>query len=434
MRRLVRIGILLLVLAGIAGHVIYWYLPRERPGAPEAGGLPARLLASGQYGACLWVPFPHQNLGKLAGSVDDGPEYVAAAARVAELPVPALPSFGPFALPPSREIAACSDLDGKRFFVVARVYPGLASVARMSGALADNPWLKGGEIREQRGRRDEVEERVLHVAWQDGFWTVRSGPEPELTTGASGTAESYPVSLGVFHLEEDVSDFPAGDYVLQRQGNDLAVTLAGGEAAPEAPVLPAGAGPEAPVVLAVAGPAWPDDSPKPLPSAAMALFDGKGGLNLGPIGELPGAAVFNPPGSRRWALPARGVTGFLAKNLPRGNAEGWNIVALDAVSLARAKAMAPAISSLVPPAGDGTNGTDEGGRLVLGLWVRPLPALRLVSQFRKGFEKVPLVDRQQIQSWRDWETLLRPLAPCDRVSLSATRSPSAFLLRLEDCG
>ena len=428
MKRFVRIGILLLVLAGIAGHVIYWYLPRERPGAPEAGGLPARLLASGQYGACLWIPYPHQNLGQLGGSIEDGREYVAAAARVADLPTPGLPSFGPFALPPSREIVACSDLDGRRFFVVARVYSGLATVARLSGQLADNPWLKGGEIRETRGRRNEVEEQVFHVAWQDGFWTVWSGPAPEIPAG--GPSQPYPASLGIFHLENDVSDLPAGDYVLQRQEADLAVTLLGGEAAPEAPVLPAAAGPEAPVLLAVAGPAWPDDSPKPLPSAALALFDVEGGLKLGPIGELPGAAVFNPPGSRRWALPARGVAGILAKNLPRGTAEGWNIVALDAASLARAEAMAPAISSLGPPAGDRNS---ENGRLVLGLWVRPLPALRLVSQFRKGFEKIPLVDRQQVQTWRDWETLLRPLAACDRVSLSAKSSPSAFLLRLEDC-
>lgn len=427
MRRLVRIGILLLVLGGLAGHVIYWYLPRERPGAPEAGGLPARLLGSGQYGACLWIPFPHQNLGKLAGSIQDGPEYVAAAARVAELPVPGLPSFGPFALPPSREITACSDLEGRRFFLAARVYPGLATVARLSGQLADNPWLSGGEIRETRGRRDEVEERVLHVEWRDGLWTVRSGPEPEIP--ASGESPSpYPESLGIFHLESDVSDLPAGDYFLQRQGQNLAVTLAGGEAAPESPVP---GGPEAPALLAVVGPSWPDDSPKPLSPAGMALFDVKGGLNLGPIGELPGVAVFNPPGSRRWAVPTRGLVGnILAKRLPRGNAEGWDIVALDAASLARAKVLAPAISSLVPPAGDGSSGD---GRLVMGLWLRPLPALRLVTQFRKGFEKVPLVDRQQVQRWKDWETLLRPLAACDRVSLSAKSAPSAFLLRLEDC-
>ena len=160
----------------------------------------------------------------------------------------------------------------------------------------------------------------------------------------------------------------------------------------------------------------------------MALFDTHGGLKLGPLGELPGAAVYNPPGGKRWALPGKGLAGLLARNLPRGNAAGWSIVALDAASLARAEALAPEIASLVPPAGEASN-----GRLVLGLWLRPRPALRLVAQLRKGFEKVPLVDRRQVQSWRDWETLLRPLAPCDRVSLAATRSPSSFLLRLHGC-
>lgn len=161
----------------------------------------------------------------------------------------------------------------------------------------------------------------------------------------------------------------------------------------------------------------------------MALFDVEGGLKLGPIGTLPGAAVFNPPGSRRWALPARGLAGILARNLPRGNSAGWDIVALDAASLARAEALAPEISALDPPAGDG-----PGSRLVLGLWLRPRDALRLVTTLRKGFEKVPLVERRQVQTWRDWETLLRPLAACERASLAATRSPSALLLRLQGCG
>lgn len=425
MRRLLRIALFLLVLLLIAGHIAYWYLPRERAGAPEPGGLPARLLASGEYGACLWIPFPHQNLGQLAGSVEDGPAYVAAAARVADVPVPDLPAFGPFAVPPSREIVACSDLDGERFFLVARVYPGLAAVARLSGRLADNPWLAGGEIRETRGRRDEVEERVLHVAWRDGFWTVWSGPEPALTAAGNAPPPFAP-NLGIFHLEKDVSDFPAGDYVLERKGNDLEVTLAGG-APPPGPQVAEGE--NAPVLLAVAGPAWPAESPRPVPPAAMALFDVKGGLNLGPLGELPGAAVFNPPEGKRWALPARGIAGLLAKNLPQGNSAGWSIVALDAASLARAEALASEISALVPPTGEGA-----GGRLVLGLWARPRPALRLVTQFRKGFERIPLIDRRQVQSWRDWETLLRPLAACDRVSLAAARSPAAFLLRLRGCG
>ncbi len=425
MRRLPKLGLILLLLLLIAGDLVYWYWPRERAGAPEPGSLPARLLASGEYGACLWVPFPHQNLGTLAGSVDDGPAYLAAAARVAKLPPPVLPSFGPFAVPPSREIVACSDLDGRRFFLVARVYPVLGAVARLAGRLAGNPWLEGGEVRETRGRRAEIEERLLRVAWRDGLWTVRSGPEPRLEGAAAGSPVSFPPSLGIFHLGRDVSDFPAGDYLLQRREGNLEVSLAGGGPAPEPPIA---AGADAPVLLAVAGPAWPADAARPLPPAAMALFDLQGELKLGPIGELPGVAVLNPPRSRRWALPSRGLAGLLAKNLPRGNAAGWNIVALDAASLARAEALAPEISALVPPAG---NGSDS--RLVLGLWLRPRPALDLVTRLRKGFEKVPLIDRQQVQAWRDWETLLGPIRGCDRVSLAATRSPSSFLLRLYGC-
>jgi hypothetical protein len=424
-KRLLRLALFLLLLLLAAGYVLVFYWPRERVGALEPGSLPARLLASGDYGACLWIPYPHQNLGALGGSIDDAPEYLAAAARVADLPAPVLPSFGPFAVPPSREIVACSDLDGERFFLVARVYPGLAAVARLAGRLADNPWLEGGEVREARGRRTEVEERLLRVAWRDGLWTVWSGPEPSLQRPEEGSPVSFPPNLGILHLERDVSDFPAGDYVLQRKEGDLAVTLAGGGPAPEPPIA---AGGDAPVLLAIAGPAWPADSPRPLRPAALALFDVEGGLRLGPIGALPGVAVLNAPGSRRWGLPARGLAGILARNLPRGNSAGWDIVALDAASLERAAALAPEVSALVPPAGDG-----DGGRLVLGLWLRPRPALDLVTRLRKGFEKVPLFERRQVAAWRDWETLLRPLAPCGRVSLAATRSPSAFLLRLDGC-
>ncbi len=429
MKRLLRLALALLLLLLIAGDLFYWYWPRERAGAPEPGSLPARLLASGEYGACLWVPFPHQNLGALAGSIEDGPAYLAAAARVAELPPPVMPSFGPFAVPPSREIVACSDLDGERFFLVARVYPVLGAVARLAGRMADNPWLKGGEVRETRGRRAEVQERVLHIAWSDGLWTVRSGAVPNLQGTA---AASFPPSLGIFHLKQDVSDFPVGDYLLQRREGNLEVTLAGAGPVPEPPIA---AGADAPVLLAAAGPAWPAAAPRPLPPAAMALFDHEGGLELGPIGKLPGVAVFNPPQSRRWALPARGLAGILAKNLPRGQAAGWNIVALDAASLERAKALAPEISALVPPAGDGAGGADGAdSHLVLGLWLRPRPALDLVIRLRRGFEKVPLVDRQQVQAWRDWETLLGPLRRCERASVVATRSPASFLLRLQGCG
>jgi hypothetical protein len=432
MRRLLRLAIPLLLVVVIAGHFFYWYWPRERASAPA--GMPARLLASGEYGACLWVPYPHQNLGKLEGAIADGPAYLAAAAQVADLPAPVMRSFGPFAVPPSSEIVACSDLDGDRFLLVARVYPALAAVAKLAGRLADNPWLKGGEVREERGKRSEVQERVLHVDWRDGYWTVRSGAEPAASAmgaAAAATVPDYPASLGIFHLGEEVSDFPAGDYVLQRQGRDLDVTLAGSAPVPPPPAFVERAG--APALLAVAGPAWPADAERPLPPAAMVLFDVKGGgLHLGPLGDVPGIAVLNPPGEKRWAVPARGLAGLLAQNLPRGNASGWSIVAVDDASLASAKALAPQINLLVPPAG-AIPGQPASGQLILGLWVKPRPALRLVSQFRKGLEKFPLADRRQVERWRNWETLLSPLAACEQASVTATRSPSAFLLRLREC-
>jgi hypothetical protein len=425
MRRLLRLAIPLLLVLLIAGYFLYSYWPRERPGAPS--GLPARLLASGEYGACLWIPYPHQNLGKLEGSIDDPSFYLAAAARVADLPAPVLRSFGPFAVPPSSEIVACSDLDGERFLLVARVYPGLAAVARLAGHLADNPWLRGGDVKETHGEADEVEEKVLHVAWRDGYWTVRSGAEPAAPSPAStATAPNFPASLAIFHLGEEVSSLPAGDYVLQRQGEDLDVTLLGAPAPPAPPAFVQTA--DAPALLVVAGADWPADAERPLPPAAMMLFDSHGGLSLRPLGELPGLAVLNPTGEKRWGLPAKGLGGLLAQNLPNGNAAGWSLVALDDASLARAEALAPQISTLVPPAGDGP------GALILGLWLRPQPALRRVSQFRKGLEKFPLSDPRQVAKWRDWETLLSPLGACQQASAMATRSPSAFLLRLHGCG
>ena len=425
MRRLLRLAIPLILLLLVAGYASYAYWPRERAAAPS--GLPARLLASGEYGACLWVPFPHQNLGKLAGAIDDPASYLAAAARVADLPVPVMRSFGPFAVPPSSEIVACSDLDGERFLLVARVYPGLAAVARLAGRLADNPWLRGGDVKETHGGSEGPEERVLHVAWRDGYWTVRLGGEPALPAASAGNgAPGYPSSLAIFHLGEDVSDLPAGDYVFQRQGEDLDATLLGGAAPPPPPAFTQG--PDAPALLAVAGADWPADSEKPLPPAAMMLFDTDGGLSLGPLGRVPGLAILNPEGEKRWGLPAKGLGGLLAQNLPNGNVAGWSVVALDDESLARAEALAPQISTLVPPAGDGSDG------MILGLWLRPEPALRRVSQFRKGLEKFPLAERRQIERWRDWETLLSPLGSCERASAVAARSPSTFLLRLHACG
>ena len=432
-------GLILALLAAVllAGHIFYWYMPRARAAAPEPGSLPARLLAAGAagaYDACFWVPYPHQNLGILRSRLEDGAAWLAAVARVAGLPPPVLPGFGPFAVPPSSEIAACSDLSGDRFFLVARVYPALSAVARLSGKMADNPWLAGGEVREPRGG-DNPEERLIEVAWREGMWTVSSGGgEPELSAAAGAPSRPFPASFGLFRLFKDVSELPTGDYLLRREGDDLEVTLDRPDAV-AAPELPSDL---TPVLLAVAGPSWPPAETKPLPPAAFAIFDiGEGGETpgetpgraaFGPLGALPGIAVFHPPGGRRWEVPTQGLAGLLTGGLPKGNAAGWQIVAVDAASLARAEELAPRLSALAPP-----DGTADKGRLVLGLWVRPAPAVRLVSRVRKLFEKIPVVESRQVQRWKDWETLLKPLAPCERIALAATQAPPSFRLRFHGC-
>lgn len=437
MRRFRNLLLLLLLVALAAGHYFYWYAPRERAAAPEAGGLPARLLGSGAYDACFWAPYPHQNLAQLQGAIDNGAAWVAAVARVADVPAPVVPAFGPFTVPPASELAGCSDLDGDRFLIVTKVYPSLAAVARLSGRLAENPWLAGGEVTNVRNDGPEPVQRVLTIAWREGYWTVSAGGElPDLTARDTPSVVSFPASLAVFRLLRGPSEFPTGNYRLQREGEDLVLALdRDGSPEPPRPDLPRRV---RPVLLAVAGPSWPAAEPKPLPPAAFALFDlgeESRSARISSLGSLPGAAVFNAPGEQRWGLPTQGIAGLVTKGLPKANVGGWRIVAVDETSLGQARLMAPRLTALTSPDGEEAGGRlGEGGRLILGLWAQPRPAVKIVSEIRKVLEGIPLVAQSQVRKWKDWETLLRPLAVCQGLELTATQSPPSFRLVLQRCG
>jgi hypothetical protein len=434
-----KLALALVLVALVLAHVGYWYWPRERSSALDPQSLAGRAFRTGGYDACVWIPYPHQNLGAFTGSLPDGRAFLEAAARLGGARAPRFPGFGPFAVPPAHEVTVCADQRGGRLFLAARVYPALRIVARLAGKLAGNPWLSGGEVRQPSGDPAARQERAFRVAWEDGVWTVRSGAAPDGTSApvaiaeAAGTSSApTPVaeaagtsspSLGLARLQRDLPPLPAGEYRLARAGANLELALAGGATPPDPPPALERA---APVFLAIGGPDWPDGAERPLPPAAFVLYDVAGGLQLGPLGSMPGAALFHPPDRPRWKLPTGGLGKLLTDNLPQGSAAGWDLLAFDDGSLARAKDLAPVLSGFVPP-----DGGEATGGLTLGLWIRPRPALALVRQIRRGLEKVPLVAEDEIDPWRDAEVLLDAFEGYQRISLVATRAPAGFRLRLE---
>jgi hypothetical protein len=443
--RVLSLGLLLAVLAG--AHFAYWYWPRERAEAPDPAGAAFRLLSAGEYDVCLWVPYPHQNLGALAAGIGDFPRVLGAIARLAGSSTPEeMRTFGPFLVPPARELVACSDLAGGRLRIAARVYPGLALIAKLAGRLADNAWLAGGEV----GR--------LNVEWREGLWIVSGEAKAAAGRGAAKLGEGQqpaaadgaaprmlPAGLAVLHLARTLPDLPAGTFLLRRAGADLDLDLVApdpmgggaGTAVTEQAALPdLGPGPR-PALLVATRPAGAGGAAGQAP-AALALFAGaaaawSGGASRDLRAELPGIALYHPVGApARWGMPGGALGRLLNDSLPRQDAAGWSLLALDEASLRQAVSLAPRLAALMPP--DATTAPPPGA-LTLGLWLEPRPALDVVSRMRRFLDSFPFAPLQQVRRWHDWETVLQPLASCRRAALAASAAaPPAFHLRLESCG
>lgn len=401
---------LLLLLLLLAGHVVYWYGSRERAVAWSPESPPARLLAAGAYDLCLWLPYPHQQLGALTAAIGesgDVPAYLAAAARLSGDDTPEMPRFGPFLVPPASAVTLCADRQGGRFEAAAEVYPVLSWIAKAAGRVAGNPYLSGGAIPDAR--------RPRQVEWQGRLWRVSSGPPVALPDRAPAGA----ASLAVLRVRQGWPEIPPGDYQLRRQSEALEVVLAGAPPPPAADFPPAGVSdPEGPVLFAAVG------ADAGGPPAGLALFPLDSGGSL----HLPGAAVFHPPGARRWTLPGGQLADWLSaaaggRSRP---VAGWEISALNGESERRANLLAPRLARLVSPQG-------QGG-LALALWVDPAPALELVQRTRGMLEALPLLPERQVQRWHDLETVLAPLSRCQRITLAAGRVPASFQLRLVGCG
>ncbi len=232
---------------------------------------------------------------------------------------------------------------------------------------------------------------------------------------SEGWAPEAPV-LGAFHLARPAESFPAGIYRLGHRADAIDLTLEGSRFPDKPPFDPASLS-DRPILLVVAG------EEGPAPAAALAFYEGKGSLGL------PSGVLFHPPKRARWDLPGGGIGGLLADRLPHGENAGWEMVALDDKSLERGEALAPAISRVASPEGEDR----PGARVRMAVWLAPEPALVVVARMRAGLEKFPLALPRDVQPWRDWETVLTPVARCQRAALWSAAEPEAFRVRLSGC-
>lgn len=372
-----------LMLAALAAHVVYWYQARARLGTPSPDGLATRLLLSQEFEVSLWVPYPHQNLAHLQNQTGTGSRALAAMARIAGLPQPDLPAFGSMGVPPASEIALATSDDGDRFALCARVYPAFAAFAKLSGQLAGNPWLSGGEIYRD-GQR-------IEVRWIDSWWVVASPGFDTLDKPDPSVLEGLEPSLAVLQVRESPEPLPAGRYLLRNfDGAHELVT----ERPPEgpspfdAPQLSA---------LEVFLLALEADAADP---QALAFF----ATPASQLPELPRAAAIGRTrgGAERWELPGESLLELSGRKPRQQTVEPWEVTALDSVSLEAGLRAVPAIEALTAggPAGD----------LTWGLWFDLEAGLAEVSRLVRMLSEVPLVPESQLQRWRDIETVLESLS------------------------
>jgi len=366
----------LLILLG-AGHVAYWYVPREHAATLAAENEVGAVLAHDDLPLRVWFAYPHQNLAFVAGS-EGGERWREGLAEMLGVPTVELPAFGPFALPPANEMAVATDFSGDRMVAAARVYPGVALFARAAGMLADNPWLSGGEV-VQAGRRFEV-------TWEGRTWIVRSQgerwPEPErAATGADP-------ALARFGFGRPVGPMPAGAYKIRRNGEHLDLMSDG---------------------LA------PRDVRRP-EAGVLLLADHRDGLRgmavLGPgegsLRGVPSAISFALSPAKPAELPFERLYDLLGIDRQAVSDGNWEVVASDEAALERGLQLQRTVSRSPPNPGD----------LVV---TADLDVVRAATdELEAQLEGVPLRGLKELRQWRGAAMILSELGAYDAWSLEMT--------------
>ena len=387
MRRVRNGGLLVLLILLGAGHIAYWYWPREHSGTPGRDSFAAGLLADDDLPLRVWVAHPHQNLAFLTNS-GSGENWRQGLAQLAGLPPIELPGFGPFDLPPASELAVATDEAGKRLRVAARIYPVISWIARAAGRVAGNPWLAGGEV-DEGGRR-------LIVAWKGRTWTLRTAGDE----WSAGNAQDEGEALARLVIEKPIEPFPSGNYRVVRSGVHLDFLSTGARA--DDLIEPEGG------VLMVT------ERRSAGRRASAVLGPGQGSLR-----GVPSAVVFAQQGVKMPALPFEGLYRILGIKRRRAQVRGWRLVASDRLALERGR-------DLVPGLVRSMNSSDTGLAYTVDL-----DLVRAVSEsLEEALEGVPLPPIREVKQWRGAALLLIELGAYDRWTLEVAAEGGEVRSRL----
>jgi hypothetical protein len=120
---------------------------------------------------------------------------------------------------------------------------------------------------------------------------------------------------------------------------------------------------------------------------------------------------------RRWKLPGERILEILGADPLSAEVGPWRIAAMEEESLAIATEVAPELGAAA-----------AGQQASLVLWVRPLDYLPVVSTIAAVLDALPIAPRDEVEHWRDLETVLESLGPVER--LAVTVAPTGSEARL----